>query len=113
MKSRLPQEIINLVVDAISAGNKAELSRVALTARVFLHQAQSQKLFRSVNLEVSHCFKQIAADLDAFHAILLQSPNIKFYIREIFVNSLVFSETMDLEGTLPRTFPCPVWEEAD
>jgi len=67
------------------------LSLVALTARVFLHQAQSH-LFRSIKLEVSYCTQQNSEDWDAFYAILLQSPDIKFYIREIFVNSLVFSD---------------------
>lgn len=103
--SRLPQEIINLVVDAISTGNRANLSPVALTSRVFLHQAQSH-LFRSVKLEVSYCIQQNSEDWDAFHAILLQSPNIKFYIREIFVNSLVFSHE-SYHRTHPRSWPCP------
>lgn len=107
--TRLPQEIIDLIVDAISARDRADLSSVALTARVFLHQAQSQ-LFRSIKLEVSYCIRQISEDWAAFHAILLQSPNIKFYIREIFVNSLVFSHIS--YHCNPRSWPCPQHEYA-
>jgi hypothetical protein len=103
--SRLPQEIINLIVDAISTRDRADLSLVALTSRVFLHQAQSH-LFRSVKLEVSYCIRQNSEDLDAFHAILLQSPNIKFYIQEICVNGLVFSDE-SYHRTHPRSWPCP------
>ena len=73
----LPQEIINLIVDAIGARNKVDLCRLALTSRVFLSQAQSQ-LYRSIKLELSYCIRQISKDLDAFHTILLQSQNIKF-----------------------------------
>jgi hypothetical protein len=102
---RLPQEIINLIVDAIGARNRADLSRVALTARVFLHQAQS-RLFRSIKLEVSYCIQQTSKDWDTFHKLLLQSPNIKFYIREIFVNSLVFSHEL-YHRTYPKSWPCP------
>jgi hypothetical protein len=102
--SRLPQEIINLIVDAISTRNRADLSLVALTCRVFLHQAQSH-LFRSVKLEVSYCIQQNSEDLDNFHAILLQSPNIKHYIQEICVNSLVFSNE-SYHRTHPRSWPC-------
>lgn len=103
--SRLPQEIINLVVNAISARNRADLSSVALTAHVFLHQAQSH-LFHSIKLEVSYCIQQYSEDWDAFHAILLQLPNIKFYIQEIFVNSLVFSHE-SYHHTHPQSWPCP------
>jgi hypothetical protein len=102
---RLPQEIINHIVDAIDARNRADLSRVALTAHIFLNQAQSH-LFRSIKLEVSYCIQQNSEDWDAFHTILLQSLNIKFYVREIFVNSLVFSHE-SFHRTHPRLWPCP------
>jgi len=101
--SRLPQEVIDLIVDAISTRNRVDLSLVTLTSRVFLHQAQSH-LFRSVKLEVSYCIQQNSEDLDAFHTILLRSPNIKFYIQEICVNGLVFcSESYHRT----RSWPCP------
>ena len=99
----LPQEIINLIVDAIGARNKVDLCRLALTSRVFLSQAQSQ-LYRSIKLELSYCIQQISKDLSAFHTILLQSQNIKFYIREIFVNSLVFSNELYNRDRIRR---CP------
>jgi len=103
---RLPQEIINLIVDATSANrNRADLSRIALTARAFLHQAQS-RLFRSIKLEVSYCIRQNSEDSDTFHTILLQSPNIKFHTREIFVNSLAFSHE-SYHRTHPKPWPCP------
>ena len=102
---RLPQEIIYLFVDAISAGNRADLFRVALTACAFLQQAQSH-LFRSIKVEVSYCIQQTSKDWDAFHKLLLQSPNIKFYIREIFVNSLIFSHEL-YHYTRPKSWPCP------
>lgn len=101
---RLPQEIIYLIVDAISAGNRADLSRVALTTCTFLQQAQSQ-LFRSIRVEVSYCIQQTSKDWDDFHK-LLQSPNIKFYIREIFVNSWIFSHEL-YHYTRPKSWPCP------
>ena len=102
----LPQEIINLIVDAIGARNRADLSRVALTARVFLNQAQSH-LFRSIKLELSYCIKRYSKDWDAFNTILLQSLNIKFYIREIFVNRLVFScESYHPKHLDPQSWPC-------
>ena len=104
--SRLPQEVIDLIVDAIGPRNRVDLSLVALTSRVFLHQAQSH-LFRSVKLEVSYCIQQSSEDLDAFHSILLRSPNIKFYIQEICVNSLVFCSESYYHHYRVRLQPCP------
>ena len=63
-----------------------DLTRVALTARSFLHRTQFH-LFQSIDVDPSrsHCIIQNSQNWDAFHTILLKSPTIKFYIQEIFI----------------------------
>ncbi|KAF8874316.1 hypothetical protein CPB84DRAFT_1797592 [Gymnopilus junonius] len=84
----LPQEIIDAIIDKVnSQGGRRSLSSVALCCRSFLHRAQSH-LFRSINVAPSRCFQQDSDDWVMFHTILVESPTIKYHVREIFAKRL-------------------------
>ena len=110
--SALPQEIIDRVIDELGYSiKKADLSRVALIARSFLHRTQFH-LFRSIDVHPSHsyCFIQNSQDWDAFHTILFKSTIIKFHIRELFINNIIFYDKLLAEMVYRpnESYPCPM-----
>ena len=114
--STLPQEIIDRVIDELGySTKKTDLTRVALIARSFLHRTQFH-LFRSIDVDPSRsgCIIQNYQDWDAFLTILIKSPTIKFYIREIFLNNIFYEKgygrnsEFEVDPSHRISYPCPM-----
>lgn len=108
--SALPQEIIDRVIDELGySTKKTDLSQVALIAHSFLHRTQFH-LFRSIDVVPSHslCIIQNSQDWNAFHTILFKSPTIKFCIREIFLNNIIYYDKLQVELDSQSSYPCPM-----